>query len=127
MREQARRLRALELEPVATADLPALVTRLEDLGAHPLHHSVIGAWLLPPSLSLLAVKQRYVEEICQQDLDQTSCHLVLSWGAHLVTYLSSLEKGVTRCCRRARSRRRNMPSGGGAGCSSAWPRLGCGS
>ena len=42
---QAKLLRGLELEKGVGAS--ELVGRMEQAGAHPLHHSVIGGWLIP--------------------------------------------------------------------------------
>lgn len=82
MLEQAKHLRSLELEHGMGA--AELVGRMEQAGAHPLHHSVI------------VVKQRHLEDVCKGELDSETADRVLQWGADLVKYYRSLEPGVSR-------------------------------
>ena len=107
---QAKHLRGLELEKGVGAS--ELVGRMEQAGAHPLHHSVIGGLVassFPSSYplflgylpsgkvydnSISAVKQRHIEEVCKGELDSETVGRVLQWGADLVKYYRSLEPGI---------------------------------
>lgn len=82
----ARQMRAVELSYLGLEPglIPGLVDRIEGMGGHQLHHSVI------------ALKQQYVEEVCQAELDEATCKQVLSWGVDLMCYSTALDQGISR-------------------------------
>ena len=61
---QAKHLRGLELEKGVGAS--ELVGRMEQAGAHPLHHSVIGGWVTPHLLRLTSFLDLFSWDISQK-------------------------------------------------------------
>ena len=63
--EEARRWRRIEKEDRGVEEVPRVVEEMELEGAHPLHHSVV------------ALKQKYLEGRCKEELDKVILEALL--------------------------------------------------
>ena len=83
--EDQPRLRQLAQQARGVEELAGAVRQLEQLGAHPNHHSVV------------AVKQRYVEEaVLSGEMTEERSGLVVTWCRDLLQHCDTLDPGLTR-------------------------------